>query len=83
MKPGKKIIFGAIGLLILLSFIFIKLGFYPVALTSKWTITSRQFNKVVASSLVYYQKLFPSMPQTRRLIMLNFKKKSNGRLWIN
>lgn len=61
-KTGKKTIIwviGILGLLILLFFVFPESGLYPVVLTSKWIITSRQFNKIVASSLFYYQKTFP------------------------
>ena len=58
MKTGKQIIIWAVGILILLSFILLGLGLYPVVLVSKSIITSRQFNKVIASSLFYYQKTF-------------------------
>lgn len=61
MKTGKKTIIGVIGilgLLILLFFILLESGFYPAVLAPKFIITSRQFDKVVASSLFYYQKTF-------------------------
>ena len=56
MKNPKKIILWSIGVLAVVIFIALKSGFYPIVLTSKWLITERQFNKIVASSLTYFQK---------------------------
>jgi predicted flavoprotein YhiN len=53
-----KIFAWVIGFSILVIFIILQFNFYPVALTSKWIITSRQFSKIIESSLVYYQKIF-------------------------
>jgi len=53
-----KIILCLIGLSILAIFVILKLNFYPIALTSKWIITERQFIKITNSSLAYYQKTF-------------------------
>jgi len=49
---------GIIGFLILVVFIVSAFGFYPVAFSSKWIITGNQFNKIVDSSLFYYQKIY-------------------------
>lgn len=74
MKTDKKIILWAAGFLILLSFILLQLDIYPIALTSKWIITSRQFNKVVASSFVYYQKTFSVYATSTPISNIEFQK---------
>ena len=69
-----KIILWLIGLSILAIFIILKLNFYPIALTSKWIITERQFNKIVNSSLVYYQKTFSVYTTSTPIADAKFQK---------
>lgn len=69
-----KIFIWLIGFLILVIFIVLQLNFYPVALTSKWIITDRQFNKIVESSLVYYQKTFSVYTTSTPIVDAKFQK---------
>lgn len=69
-----KIFLWIIGFLILVIFIILQFNFYPVALTSKWIITSRQFNKIIESSLVYYQKTFSLYATGTPLADVKFQK---------
>lgn len=54
----KKWIIGVMIFLITTCFIIIKLELYPVAFAPKWFISAREFNKIIASLLNYYEKSF-------------------------
>lgn len=69
-----KIIVGLIGFLILIFIIFLNSDFYPVAFTSKWLIVSGQYDKIVASSLFYYQKTLSVYATSTSILDANFKK---------
>ncbi|MFA5083977.1 MAG: hypothetical protein WC475_01135 [Candidatus Paceibacterota bacterium] len=69
-----KIIIGSIGFLVLVFFVLLQFNFYPVAFTPKWLITSRQLDKIVASSLVYNQKTLSVYATGTPVIDADFRK---------